>query len=137
MIIGRELPGLKIIQTEKYLDLVKNNPGLVHENCGDFYSRVRVGELPEAVYQILDRDKLNRDLIIVDDSTFNSEFAKMGIDYLIRGFDGIGIYSPELHASDVTDANQVYGLFGAIVAEGLFSDEKLGSLQVGLCFARD
>ena len=86
LIVEEESPGLRVIQTEAYRNLIEKSPGLIHENCGDFYSKVHVDRLPEAVSKALDKNfmgpKLNQDLVIVDASTFNPEFAEIEKDYL-------------------------------------------------------
>lgn len=32
--------GLRVIQTPAYINLLQQHSGLVHENCGDFYSEI-------------------------------------------------------------------------------------------------
>ena len=136
LIVEEEYPGLRVIQTEAYGSLIRNNPGLIHENCGDFYSKVRVEGLPEAVIGALDKEfmgkKLNQDLVIVDASTFNPKVADMEKDYLIREVDGVRVYSPKLHTLDAMNVSQTYGLFGVMAVEDLFAGEQQGTLQVSL-----
>jgi len=136
LIAEEESPGLRIIQTEAYRDLIGRNPGLIHENCGDFYSDIPVNELSEAVYKALDREfigtKLNRDIVIVDASTFNPDVAEMEKNYLVREVDGIRIYAPKLHIPEAEYVSQSYGLFGLMFIGDLFFNERQGSLQVSL-----
>jgi len=136
LIVEDESPGLRVIQTEAYRNLIEKSPGLIHENCGDFYSKVHVDRLPEAVSKALDKNfmgpKLNQDLVIVDASTFNPEFAEIEKDYLVREVDGIRIYSPKLHTPEATNVSQTYSLFGIIAVEDLFADGPKGTLQVSL-----
>lgn len=131
-----ETPGLRVIQTEEYLNIIGKNPGLLHENLGDFYSKVPVDELAEAVYKAFDREldgKLNKNLIIVDASEFNPAVAEIKKDYLIREDHGIGFYLTKHQTPGSTIINhQRYCTYGAMAVEYLFSDEQNGSLQVSL-----
>lgn len=132
-----ETPGLRVIQTKEYLNIIGKNPGLLHENLGDFYSKVPVDELAEAVYKALDKDflgnKLNKNLIIVDASEFNPAVAEIKKYYLIREDHGIGFYLTERQTPGSTIINhQRYCTYGAMAVEYLFSDEQKGSLQVSL-----
>ena len=138
LIIEEESPGLRVIQTNAYQYIISNNPGLIHENCGDFYSKVHVDELAEAIYRALDKDfmgsKLNKDLIVVDALTFNPEVVEMEKDYIIRELKGVRIYSPKLHTSEAENVNLAYSFFGVMALENLFSDGSgpYGSLQLSL-----
>ena len=138
LIIEEESPGLRVIQTNAYQYIISNNPGLIHENCGDFYSKVHVDELAEAIYRALDKDfmgsKLNKDLIVVDASEFNQEVVEMEKDYIIRELKGVRIYSPKLHTSEAENVNLAYSFLGVMALENLFSDGPgpYGSLQLSL-----
>lgn len=132
LIVENESPGLRIIQTDAYKRLINNNPGLIHENMGDFYSEIPVNNLADVVYNALDEDfmgkKLNKDAVIVDASEFDPTVTETK-DYIIRESDGIRIYSPELHTPDATNINLAYGLFGVMFVEKIVSKEQQGSLQ--------
>ena len=132
LFVEKDVPGLKIIRTEAYQGLLQQNPGLLHENFGDFYSPVPVDGLSDAIYRALDKEfrgkKLNQDLEIVDYLTFNPAQAEMGKDYLVREVDGIRVYMPRLPILSCFE----YNLFGLLFVGHLFSDKLQGSLQVSL-----
>lgn len=133
LIVETEMPGLRIIQTDAYKKLIGNNPGLIHENLGDFYSKTPVHGLSDVVYGALDIEimgrRLNQNMIVVDASQFNPSNIDAKKDYLIRESDGVRLYDPALHTQDTTNVSLAYGLFGAMFVDSLFSNEKEGSLQ--------
>jgi|SRR3989338_8610968 len=141
LFVEEESPGLKIIQTEAYRSLIKQNPGLIHQNLGDFYSDVPIDGLAEAVFRLLDVEfmgkKLNQDFLVVDLKTFDPKIAQMEREYIIREDDGLRLYVPTFHTAEETNAVQKYTAFGAIFMQYLFSDKQYGSLQASLKKAQD
>ncbi|MFA6460796.1 MAG: hypothetical protein WCV90_00885 [Candidatus Woesearchaeota archaeon] len=139
IILEGDAPGINIIRTPVYQGLVDFNPGLIHENCGDFYSEVSLEGLADAVYRSLDQEvlgeKMNADVVIVDSATFTSASFSVDPDkdYLIKESAGVRIYSPSLHQPDAKHvAREAYALYALGAVEGLLSETKKGSLQVSL-----
>ncbi len=125
--------GLNIIETSAYISLVANNPGLIHENEGDFYSKVSVSELSDVIYKALGefeigKEKLSKDLVILDEG-FDKSSLNPEKDYLIKREHGIRIYCPGLYISEGLDRSVAYALLGFAFFDYLFCDEMKGSLQ--------
>lgn len=124
--------GLRIIQTESYVTLIQRNPGLPHENCGDFYSHVPVDGLAQIVHDALKKNLGNsKDPLYVINS-FHADKVDMHADYIIKEKDGLRLYSPELHTPDSKDTEAIYSIVALTFIEELFTNEKRGSLQQSL-----
>lgn len=136
LIIEQDSPGLRIIQTQAYKNLITTNPRLVHKNAGDFYSNIPVADLSDIVCKTFEQElfgkKLNENMVVVDAATFNQQETDTKKDYLIREIDGIRLYSPQFHTTNAGNVSELYSFIGLLFIEKLFAEEQEGSLQQGL-----
>jgi hypothetical protein len=133
-----ELPGLNIIRTKNYIDLITVNPGFPHESFGDFYTEMPQNMFAKSIYLALEKEVLgipmNVDMIFVNEKDFNEEAAVEDIDYLIESNEGVRLYSPVVHNTQGLRSNMsvVYGFAVLAFAKGFFSDKKEGTFQKNL-----
>ncbi len=126
--------GLRILTSEAYQRLIQQTPSLMHENLGDFYSEVPCDSLSDKIYNLLDNQdfmgsKMSEDLIIIESSSFDQDYCDIEKDYLIKEREGIRLYYPGLHLKHNTKTIQLIYSICITALEGLFSNEKEGTLQ--------
>jgi hypothetical protein len=127
-----ESPGLHLLKTDAYVRLIQENPGLVHENWGDFYIDMPHFHLAERIWWALEEEGLNEDADIVEADSFDHSSCDPTRDYIIKSQDGVRLYSPEVHEEGELDAEVAYGLLCCDLADEVFSQTKEGSLQKDL-----
>ena len=66
LLMGTGNQGIRVLTTESYTSLIEENPGLKHQNQGDFYSGISIEDLPERIYDSIDREAKKRS---VDNNT--------------------------------------------------------------------
>ncbi len=129
-----ERAGLNILQSDAYVALVTENPDLMHENKGDFYSDVSVDQLAQRIYDALNKEfdgkKLNAQAKVVASADFEPE-DDSDIDYIVQEPQGVRLYDPNCHKEEVkgSERSMVYEWISLCFVEDLFSQEKEGSLQ--------
>jgi len=156
-----ELMGLNIMKTDAYKKLIERDPGLIHDNLGDFFSDVSCSGLADTIHKILasgpDRKSMDW-LQVVDAQSFditevNKSATKAIGDYheeeavdspdvptyLVKEDNGIRFYNPLIYVGEGQLPNQrvEYFAFATKFVEELFSDKKAGSLQTFIKRARE
>ncbi|MEK6900255.1 MAG: hypothetical protein AABX05_03970 [Nanoarchaeota archaeon] len=129
------LEGLCILKTEAYVARIQQEPGMPHENLGDFYSEVPCEELADKIYQLLQEADLRLvdNLVITDALSFEPDRCDNSKDYIVKEEHGTRLYvSPDdlqKFAEKGVIAERVYFLASEKFLPRLFSDYKEGSLQ--------
>ena len=124
--------GLHILQTSAYVTMIRENPGLLHENVGDFYSNTAVEDLGTV---ILATDvehqgaSLMDDVVLVNASEVDSLDCNKSTDYVIQGETGVRLYSPDAQLSGKSDEiRTMYSMISLPVLEALSIDMERGSV---------
>lgn len=122
---------LEIIATDSYLNLVKDNPGWLHSNEGDFYSNIVPHELAAALYDIsknieMGNKRLSDSLEFVNEKAFDPEYADPKKNYLIQNMLGITMITSEeelkLYNSYLIKLG--YDLLTESLIPGLFANDE-------------
>jgi len=129
LFIEKEFSGLHILTADSYALMQEQAPSFPHQNWEDFYSEVPCNDLADKVYQLLDKEGLAGDTVIVPSRLFDEKRLDPSKDYIIKENTGVRIYFPTAHKDPTINPEAVYVLESLCLWEGLFSTRKEGSFQ--------
>lgn len=122
------LEGLHVMKTEAYVSLIRDMPGLVHDNAGDFYSDFSVDELPDrinaGIISGLSEFDVSGRFEVISESEFRNPRADG--EYIITGEQGVRVYLPDSHKRDQSHTF-IYTLLSFAFVDEIVSEEPKGS----------
>lgn len=125
------IPGVRIINSSDYPDLIRYTPSLQHENWGDFFSETRPLDLAYKIVKIFEERGYSNIITGIEGflDGINSFSEEDSSSYIINGGKkrGVTLHFPQLYASeeDLRNAKLIYELTSMEIIPRLFTDKSL------------